>query len=168
MATSGTTIVPEDGATYHAGPPRPPKSPAPRHLRVSSTPKSTRSLGSASGGHSVRNASTGVRAGGPGTDRIREVEALQARELVLHALTKSRDGPKVWKKLARTRYELWQMTLGSRALPAVREAYEQALQFTANNQHPDMWYETARVYTSFGAHEGSFQVSCAACVCLSG
>jgi len=124
---------------------------------------STRSLNSG-GGNSTRSLGGGSKkstesTGNAGGDRVREIEELQARCLVLDALTsRSRDQAKVWRKLARARFTLWQKTLDSRLLADVQSAYSTALQFRENNEKPEIWLETARVYMSFGAHQGCFEL----------
>lgn len=91
--------------------------------------------------------------------RVDKMEAQKRSIVYLTALAEqSPNNAAVFRKLARAKFRLWQVTSTPGHLSDVQEAYAKALQFRANADRPEMWWDLARVYFSFGALDGGLNV----------
>jgi tetratricopeptide (TPR) repeat protein len=62
------------------------------------------------------------------------------------------------RKLAKSRFKLWRLTLKKTGIDKTRRAFESALAYTDNRNNPSIWMEYAQVQIAVGAYPQALSV----------
>lgn len=73
-------------------------------------------------------------------------------------LRQDKQNPVLWKQLAKTKFNIWTVTLSEQDLLAAKHSYEKALHFSENADDPAALYQMSRLCIAHGTYEVAMRI----------